>query len=173
MVSNGHYACPLCGVSMMNMTDVWKIYDKEIAETPMPEEYQDLYANIQCRDCLKTSLTIFHILGLKCGECGGFNTVRDKGPLVRQSPEVDSPDSPPSMTPPLSPVSQPGVSQSGGGPPGSQPGSQVFSPPAEESSVTMTPEPSPVRLELDQELERGVSISLVARRLDFEDQMEQ
>ena len=161
MVSNGHYACPLCGVSMMNMTDVWKIYDKEISETPMPEEYQDLYANIQCRDCLKTSLTIFHILGLKCGECGGYNTVRDKGPLVRKSPEVAS------MTPPLSPVTQ-SASQSAG-----PPVSQVFDPPAEESSVTMTPEPSPVRLELDPELDRGVSISLVARRLDFDDQMEQ
>ena len=82
MVSQGHYACPLCGVSrvmmmmmmmmitmmvmqvsMMNMADVWKIYDKEILETPMPGEYQDLCANIQCRDCLKPSLTAFHILG--------------------------------------------------------------------------------------------------------------
>ena len=63
MVSAGHYACPICGVSMMNMTDIWKIYDKEISETPMPEEYHDLYANIQCRDCNKPSLTSFHILG--------------------------------------------------------------------------------------------------------------
>jgi len=167
MVSNGHYACPLCGVSMMNMTDVWKIYDKEISETPMPEEYQDLYANIQCRDCLKTSLTIFHILGLKCGECGGFNTVRDKGPLVRQGP---SPSPSPSLTPPLSPITLPAsqsASQSTG------PGPQVFDPPPEESSVIMTPEASPVRLDLDQDLDRGVSMSLVARRLDFEDQMEQ
>lgn len=161
MVSNGHYACPLCGVSMMNMTDVWKIYDKEISETPMPKEYQDLYANIQCRDCLKTSLTIFHILGLKCGECGGYNTVRDKGPLVRQVPS-------PSLTPPLSPLSLP-ASQSAG----QSAGPQVFDPPVEESSVTMTPDASPVRLELDQELDRGVSMSLVARRLDFDDQMEQ
>lgn len=84
MLSNGHYACPLCGVSMMDMTDVWKIYDKEISETPMPEEYHDLYAAIQCRDCFKPSLSRFHILGMKCIECGSFNTVRDKGPLVRQ-----------------------------------------------------------------------------------------
>ena len=53
----------LLQVSMMNMADVWKIYDKEILETPMPGEYQDLCANIQCRDCLKPSLTAFHILG--------------------------------------------------------------------------------------------------------------
>jgi len=84
MLSNGHYACPLCGVSMMDMTDVWKIYDKEISETPMPDEYLDLYAAIQCRDCFKPSLSRFHILGMKCIECGSYNTVRDKGPLVRQ-----------------------------------------------------------------------------------------
>jgi len=161
MISNGHYACPICGVSMMNMTDVWKIYDKEISETPMPEEYQDLHANIQCRDCLKTSLTIFHILGLKCGECGGYNTVRDKGPLVRKVSGLS-----PSLTPPLSPVSQ-SASHSAG------PVTEVFDPPGAESSVTMTPEASPVRLELDQDLDRGLSVSLVARRLDFEDQMEQ
>lgn len=68
----------------MDMTDVWKIYDKEITETPMPDEYQELYAAIQCRDCFKPSLSRFHILGMKCIECGSYNTVRDKGPLVRQ-----------------------------------------------------------------------------------------
>ena len=63
MVSNGHYACPVCGVSMMNMADVRRIYDQEIAETPMPEEYSDLLANITCRDCSKQSFTPFHVLG--------------------------------------------------------------------------------------------------------------
>ena len=63
MVSNGHYACPTCGVSMMNMADVWKIYDQEIAETPMPEEYSDLLTSITCKDCSKQSLTPFHVLG--------------------------------------------------------------------------------------------------------------
>ena len=63
MVSHGQFACPVCGVSMMNMADVWGVYDQEIAETPMPEEYRDLLANILCRDCNKTSVTLFHVLG--------------------------------------------------------------------------------------------------------------
>ena len=63
MVSHGQFACPVCGVSMMNMADVWGVYDQEIAETPMPEEYRDLLANILCRDCNKTSVTPFHVLG--------------------------------------------------------------------------------------------------------------
>ena len=45
MVSHGQFACPVCGVSMMNMADVWGVYDQEIAETPMPEEYCDLLAS--------------------------------------------------------------------------------------------------------------------------------
>merc|ERR1719323_430806 len=69
---------------MMNMSDVWRIYDQEIAETPMPEEYSDLLASITCRDCSKQSLTPFHVLGLRCAECGSYNTVRDKGPLTRR-----------------------------------------------------------------------------------------
>jgi len=84
MLSSGHYACPVCGVSMMDMTDVWKLYDKEIQETPMPSEYEDMYAAIQCKDCSNSSLAKFHVLGMKCGACGGYNTVRDKGPLVRK-----------------------------------------------------------------------------------------
>ena len=77
MVNNGHYACPLCGVSMMDMSDVWKLYDKEIEETPMPAEYTACWARIQCRDCSHAALAPFHILGLKatnlnilCPACG-------------------------------------------------------------------------------------------------------
>jgi len=88
MLNNGHYACPVCGVSMIPMKEIWKIYDKDIEETPMPEEYRDLYANIKCRDCLQTSLASFHILGIKCNECGSYNTVRDKGPLKRLAPSM-------------------------------------------------------------------------------------
>ena len=158
MVSAGHYACPICGVSMMNMTDVWKIYDKEISETPMPAEYEDLYANIQCRDCLQPSLTVFHVLGLKCLQCGGYNTVRDKGPLVRQALSTVTPPVP-SITPPLSP--------------GREETDLVNDGPARDTSVTMTPEPSPVRMEAELEQDRGSNMSLVSRRLTFEDHMEQ
>jgi len=90
MLAAGHYACPLCGTSMMDMKDIWTIYDREIAETPMPEEYVDLYATIQCRDCLKPTLSPFHIMGMKCGDCGSYNTVRDKGPLVRKNSQDPS-----------------------------------------------------------------------------------
>jgi RING finger/CHY zinc finger protein 1 len=63
MLAAGHYACPLCGISMIPMSEIWKMYDKEIAESPMPEEYANLFAGIQCRDCLKASLVPFHLMG--------------------------------------------------------------------------------------------------------------
>jgi len=84
MLSNGHYACPVCGRSMIAMTEIWKIYDKEIEDTPMPDDYAELFARIQCRDCFESSLSTFHILGIKCGECGSYNTVREKGGLLRK-----------------------------------------------------------------------------------------
>jgi len=84
MLKSGHYACPVCGQSMMDMSDVWKIYDREILETPMPREYQNMACAIQCRDCLKEGLGKFHILGVKCEECGSYNTTRVKGPLLRR-----------------------------------------------------------------------------------------
>ncbi len=31
---------------------------------------------ISCRDCRKESRTVFHVIGLKCMECGAYNTVR-------------------------------------------------------------------------------------------------
>jgi len=155
---------------MMNMTDVWKIYDKEISETPMPSEYQDLYANIQCRDCLKPSLSIFHILGLKCVECGSYNTVRDKGPLVRQPSAAaqNGSDQSMSITPPLSPApsdqeqSLPSLSSNQSS---LEQGSSTVMVP--EPIITMTPEPSPMRVDVPGPSERGANISTVARRISF------
>jgi len=181
MLTNGHYACPVCGVSMMDMTDVWKIYDREIEETPMPEEYQQLCAAIQCRDCSKPGLAAFHILGMKCPDanCGSYNTVRDKGPLVRRGGAPATSETvnleleeeepillPPSPmeegmgmdTPPETPTREQGIRTD----------IQLTNSATRlelDSSVSMTPEPSPLR-----ELVRRPDVetsSPIARRLDF------
>ena len=93
-------------------------------------------------------------------ECGSYNTVRDKGPLVRQH-RTAGPVTP--ITPPLSPARE------------SREGSPdlVFAAPSQENSVTMTPEPSPLRMEAESDQERGLGLSLVSRRLDFDDPMDQ
>merc|ERR1712154_472518 len=70
---------------MQDMATVWERIDREVAATPMPREYADLYRNIFCRDCNKSSVSLFHIVGMKCGECESYNTSLDGGPLLRKT----------------------------------------------------------------------------------------
>lgn len=53
LLQAGHYACPICQTSIMDMTQLWKYLDNEVAHTPMPEEYKNYMAEILCKDCHK------------------------------------------------------------------------------------------------------------------------
>ncbi|KAF7398726.1 hypothetical protein HZH68_007272 [Vespula germanica] len=75
----GHYACPTCQVSLLDMTDLWRFLDMEVSLTPMPEEYRDYKADILCKDCHEESTVKYHVVGLKCLNCGSYNTCRVKG----------------------------------------------------------------------------------------------
>jgi len=88
MLNQGLYACPLCGLSMQNMGSVWANLDREVAQTPMPREYADLYREILCRDCNKTTTSLFHVVGMKCRDCGSYNTSLE-GPFLRRSQAED------------------------------------------------------------------------------------
>ena len=81
---SGHFFCPVCAHSLVDMSEMWTLYDQHIKDTPLPSVYQNLFTQIYCRDCLKTTRARFHILGIKCtgAECGGYNTVRTKGLLL-------------------------------------------------------------------------------------------
>ncbi|XP_011263968.1 RING finger and CHY zinc finger domain-containing protein 1 isoform X1 [Camponotus floridanus] len=89
LLQSGHYACPTCQVSLLDMTDLWKYLDTEVSLTPMPEEYKDYKADILCKDCHEESTVKFHIVGLKCLNCGSYNTCRIKG---SPSPVCTDPD---------------------------------------------------------------------------------
>ncbi|KAJ8305531.1 hypothetical protein KUTeg_016076 [Tegillarca granosa] len=80
MIKTGNYTCPLCNLSMVDMSEVWKQLDEEIATTPMPDEYKDFKVQILCRDCHKESRVVFHVIGLKCQDCGSYNTARTAEP---------------------------------------------------------------------------------------------
>ncbi|XP_011156211.1 RING finger and CHY zinc finger domain-containing protein 1 isoform X2 [Solenopsis invicta] len=80
LLNSGHYACPSCQVSLLDMTDLWKYLDAEVSLTPMPEEYTDCKTDILCKDCHEESTVKFHIVGLKCLNCGSYNTCRIKDP---------------------------------------------------------------------------------------------
>lgn len=80
LLHSGHYACPICQTSLLDMTQLWKYLDNEVARTPMPPEYQNYLASILCKDCHQESTVKFHVVGLKCSHCGSYNTCRIKGP---------------------------------------------------------------------------------------------
>ncbi len=68
------YTCPLCFVSIIDTEEINKFYDKEIEETPMPDDYKDTKVIILCNDCHEESEVNFHIIGLKCTNCSSYNT---------------------------------------------------------------------------------------------------
>lgn len=56
LLQAGHYACPICQTSLMDMTQLWKYLDQQVANTPMPPEYKDYIVYILCKDCHKVSM---------------------------------------------------------------------------------------------------------------------
>ena len=72
------YTCPLCrkmmikgeALDMMN-----RQYDRLIEMYPYGE---NISAKISCNDCEYKGDVAFHPIGLKCGGCGGYNTIKIK-----------------------------------------------------------------------------------------------
>lgn len=60
----------------------------EVSLTPMPEEYRDYKVDILCKDCHEESTVKFHVVGLKCLNCGSYNTCRVKGSPSPADPET-------------------------------------------------------------------------------------
>uniref|UniRef100_A0A8C4J015 RING finger and CHY zinc finger domain-containing protein 1 n=1 Tax=Dromaius novaehollandiae TaxID=8790 RepID=A0A8C4J015_DRONO len=71
------YRCPLCMHSALDMTRYWRQLDDEVAQTPMPTEYQNMMVEILCNDCSARSTVQFHLLGMKCTNCESYNTAQD------------------------------------------------------------------------------------------------
>lgn len=110
------YRCPLCMHSVWNMEDHWEQMDQEIAQSPMPPEYQGatvkvrlsgMYRNIlnyrkcntcitlsslpqiMCNDCQTHCTVPFHVLGMKCSSCGSYNTAQDGGLMQQQQQQTE------------------------------------------------------------------------------------
>ena len=69
-----NYKCPVCAKSIVETSSLNSFLDQEIQLTPMPIEYLNVKFNILCNDCHTESNTKFHVIGLKCQNCGGYNT---------------------------------------------------------------------------------------------------
>ena len=68
------YKCPICSKSTRNMESLFRKWDQNIAEQPMPSEWAAARAIIYCNDCEAKSQTLYHWVGLKCSICKGYNT---------------------------------------------------------------------------------------------------
>lgn len=74
LLASGHYVCPTCQTSMIDMQKLWDYLDAQARNIPVPKSYENCNVNIFCNDCCKQSTAKFHFVGLKCSFCGGYNT---------------------------------------------------------------------------------------------------
>ncbi|PFH38730.1 CHY zinc finger domain-containing protein [Besnoitia besnoiti] len=65
--------CPLCCKSLGEYGKIWERLDEEVERTPLPDELKRK-AFAKCNDCDAKTQVDYHIVGLKCGNCGGYNT---------------------------------------------------------------------------------------------------
>tara|TARA_B110000114_G_C14976886_1_gene350866 strand:- start:81 stop:920 length:840 start_codon:yes stop_codon:yes gene_type:complete len=71
--SKSNYKCPLCLVSLCDMTEQWEKIDNYLLLNLIPDEYKKK-VNIVCYDCKKHSESDFHFDYIKCLQCNSYNT---------------------------------------------------------------------------------------------------
>ncbi|XP_037077494.1 RING finger and CHY zinc finger domain-containing protein 1-like [Pollicipes pollicipes] len=84
LLAHGISTCPKCNASVCNMDLIWRRMDKQIKRCAMPPELRHCFVDVLCRDCHRRGETLFHHIGLKCTDCGSYNTVREPGPVTRR-----------------------------------------------------------------------------------------
>eukprot|EP01086_Lenisia_limosa_P002763 TRINITY_DN16777_c0_g1_i1.p1 TRINITY_DN16777_c0_g1~~TRINITY_DN16777_c0_g1_i1.p1 ORF type:complete len:298 (-),score=26.06 TRINITY_DN16777_c0_g1_i1:24-917(-) len=92
--------CPLCRKEVADLTGYYEALDREIEQQPMPEVFQGSEVKVLCSKCLRQSWTAFHFVGLKCQECGSYNTQECERRGFPTADEINSSQAPPSQTPP-------------------------------------------------------------------------
>ncbi|VEU20905.1 DEKNAAC101856 [Brettanomyces naardenensis] len=80
------YKCPLCSKTVANMEAEFRVLDREIQQTVMPDELSDWEALIKCIDCGGRSKVPYHYLGLRCAHCKSYNTMQLK--ILKDGAEV-------------------------------------------------------------------------------------
>ena len=68
------YKCPTCKKSAVNMELQWQKLTQAIESQPMPDQFADTRAVVQCNDCSAKSSVKYHWLGNKCNTCDSYNT---------------------------------------------------------------------------------------------------
>ncbi|KAF1940773.1 hypothetical protein EJ02DRAFT_405804 [Clathrospora elynae] len=68
------YKCPICKKSAVCMDLQWRKLTQAIESQPMPEQFSNTRAIVQCNDCSAKSSVKYHWLGNQCGTCDSYNT---------------------------------------------------------------------------------------------------
>ena len=68
------YKCPICKKSAVCMDLQWQKLTQAIESQPMPEQFANTRAIVQCNDCSAKSSVKYHWLGNQCGTCDSYNT---------------------------------------------------------------------------------------------------
>ena len=68
------YKCPICKKSAVKMDLQWRKLTSAIESQPMPEQFANTRAIIQCNDCYRKSSVKYHWLGNQCENCDSYNT---------------------------------------------------------------------------------------------------
>ncbi|ODV85904.1 hypothetical protein CANARDRAFT_197537 [[Candida] arabinofermentans NRRL YB-2248] len=76
--SKHSYKCPVCSRTVMNMELQFRVLDKEIKESKMPDGMADWKTVIKCVDCGGKSKVPYHYLGMRCDHCKSYNTMQLK-----------------------------------------------------------------------------------------------
>jgi RING finger/CHY zinc finger protein 1 len=78
LLKSNRISCPLCRKSMVD-GEALQILTRRIDETIELNPIQaSVLTKIKCNDCAFNDKVIYHPMGLKCGGCGGYNTIRDR-----------------------------------------------------------------------------------------------
>lgn len=59
LFSSSAYRCPLCMHSVWNMEEHWEQMDQEIAQSPMPPEYQGATVKVRPQEDNETFFNVF------------------------------------------------------------------------------------------------------------------
>ncbi|KAL1600260.1 hypothetical protein SLS59_005884 [Nothophoma quercina] len=66
--------CPICKKSAVKMDLQWRKLTSAIEAQPMPEQFENTRAIVQCNDCSRKSSVKYHWLGNQCENCDSYNT---------------------------------------------------------------------------------------------------
>lgn len=78
LLKNNRISCPLCRKSILDgeaLQTLTRRIDSLIESSPFQA---NVLTKIKCNDCNFNNKVLYHPMGLKCGDCGGYNTTRDR-----------------------------------------------------------------------------------------------